>query len=307
MHAELVKQLCYQEGFDLVGITDTEVPEYAKEAFLKWLSLNLHAGMDYMERRKEERLNLRKLWKDARSVVVVAKSYYYPVKYGAYRIARYALGKDYHKVMKKKLVRIGKRLKEEYSIDFRAYVDTGPILEKVFAQKAGLGWQGKNTLLINPRMGSYLFLGILLLNVELEKDEPFVYDFCGRCTRCIDACPTQAIRKDRLVDANRCISYWTIENRSLHIPDTIASKMDGWLFGCDICQEVCPWNTKAKPTDWKEFLPREDLLRWNILDILNMTRKDWEVFARSSAIKRAKLEGIKRNAKYILRGNPLSS
>ncbi len=298
-----IKSLLKSEGFDLVGITDTEVPEYAREAFIRWLEEGMHADMDYMEKWKEKRLNLKLLWEDVQSVVVVGKNYYNPPdswKRDDYRIAMYAWGKDYHKVMKKKLIRVGKRLEEEYGIDFRAYVDTGPILEKVFGQKAGLGWQGRNSLLINPRMGSYFFIGILLLNVKLNYDEPFAYDFCGKCNRCVQACPTGAIRGDRLVDARKCISYWTIEYRGEEIPEEIREKMDSWLFGCDICQEVCPWNSKARPTDWEQFHLRRELQEFSIYDILRITQEDWRIFSMGSAIKRTKLKGIKRNARAIL-------
>ena len=297
-----VKGLLLDEGFDLVGVTDPEVPEYARESFIRWLEEGMHADMEYMERWRDRRLNMKLLWEDVRSVVVVAKSYYTPWKVPSeYRIARYAWGKDYHRVMKKKLIRVGKRLRGEMGIEFRAYVDTGPILEKVFGQKAGLGWQGRNSLLINPRMGSYFFLGVLLLDVELEYDSPFAHDFCGKCNRCVQACPTGAIRGDRLVDARKCISYWTIEYRGEEIPDEIAEKMDSWLFGCDICQEVCPWNSKARPTDWREFQPREEIFQLNIYDIARMSEEEWKAFSRASAIKRARLDGIRRNARAILK------
>ncbi len=297
-----VKGLLLNEGFDLVGITDPEVPGYAREAFVRWIEEGMHADMGYMERWRDRRLDMKLLWEDVRSVVVVGKSYSTPWQPPSdYRIARYAWGKDYHKVMKKKLVRVGRRLREEMGIQFRAYVDTGPILEKVFGQKAGLGWQGRNSLLINPRMGSYFFLGVLLLDVELEYDRPFAHDFCGKCNRCVQACPTGAIRGDRLVDARKCISYWTIEYRGDEIPEEIAVRMDSWLFGCDICQEVCPWNSKARPTDWDAFQPRKELFRLSIYDIARMSEEEWKAFSMASAIKRARLDGIRRNARAILK------
>ena len=296
-----IKGLLLDEGFDLVGVTDPEVPEYARKAFIRWLEEGMHADMEYMERWKDKRLDMKLLWDEVKSVVVVGKNYYVDWNPDApYRIARYAWGKDYHKVIKKRLLRVGKRLKREKGIEFRAYVDTGPILEKVLGQKAGLGWQGRNSLLINPKIGSYFFIGVLLLDVELEYDSPFAHDFCGKCNRCVQACPTGAIRGDRLVDARKCISYWTIEYRGDEIPDEIAEKMDSWLFGCDICQEVCPWNSKAKPTDWDEFKPRKELFEFSIYDILRMSEEEWKVFSRASAIKRARLEGIRRNARVIL-------
>ncbi len=298
-----IKGLLLEEGFDLVGVTDPEVPSYAREAFIRWLEEGMHADMEYMERWKDKRLDMGLLWKDVRSVVVVGKSYYVDWNPDApYRIARYAWGKDYHKVMKKKLLRVGRRLKRERNIEFRAYVDTGPILEKVFGQKAGLGWQGRNSLLINPRMGSYFFLGVLLLDVELEMDSPFAHDFCGKCDRCVQSCPTGAIDGSRMVDSRKCISYWTIEYRGSEIPDYIVQKMDSWLFGCDICQEVCPWNSKARATDWQAFRPREEIFGLSIYDIARMSEEEWKAFSRASAIKRAGLEGIRRNAEAILKG-----
>jgi epoxyqueuosine reductase len=292
---EEIKKKILGIGFDLVGFTDIEVPEYAKKNFIYWIESNYYGDMNYMKETIDKRLDIKKVWKDAKSVVVVGKNYYKNVHYKNHKISIYALSKDYHKVIKKKLLKIFKELSKEFKFNFKIYVDTGPILEKVFAQKAGLGWQGKNSILINPKLGSYIFLGVILLDIDLEPDKPFIYDFCGKCNRCINACPTNAILNNRIIDANKCISYWTIEYKG----DEIKIKFKDWIFGCDICQIVCPWNNKAIETDWKEF-KLLDVLNYSLEELLNLNENEYNELFKGMPIKRANYKRFKRNIKHVL-------
>jgi epoxyqueuosine reductase len=292
---EEIKKKILGIGFDLVGFTDIEVPEYAKKNFIYWIENNYYGDMNYMKETIDKRLDIKKVWKDAKSVIVVGKNYYKNVHYKNYKISIYALSKDYHKVIKKKLLKIFKELSKEFKFNFKIYVDTGPILEKVFAQKAGLGWQGKNSILINPKLGSYIFLGVILLDIDLAPDKPFIYDFCGKCNRCINACPTNAILNNRIIDANKCISYWTIEYKG----DEIKIKFKDWIFGCDICQIVCPWNNKAVETDWKEF-KLLDVLNYSLEELLNLNENEYNELFKGMPIKRANYKRFRRNIKHVL-------
>ncbi|MEO0145114.1 MAG: tRNA epoxyqueuosine(34) reductase QueG [candidate division WOR-3 bacterium] len=296
-----IKNKILESGFDLVGITDIYIPEYIKSAFLNWINKGFYADMDYMKNNLEKRLNLKKVWENVRSVIVVGKNYYKSVQYKDYKISIYALSKDYHKVMKKKLLKIFKELSKELNFNFKIYVDTGPILEKVFAQKAGLGWQGKNSILINPKLGSYIFLSVILVDIELKPDKPFMYDFCGKCNNCILACPTNAILNNRTVDANKCISYWTIEYKG----DEIKIEYNDWVFGCDVCQVVCPWNNKAIETDWKEFKVL-DVLNYSLVELLNLTEDEYNKLFQGMPIKRANYKRFKRNIMHIMGKVPSS-
>ncbi len=295
-----IKEKILSFGFDLVGITDIEIPEHIREVYLKWIENKYHADMSYMENTFEKRTNLKNVWSDVKSVIVVAKNYYKSVKYKNYKISIYALSKDYHRVMKKKLIKIFKELSSELKFDFRVYVDAGPILEKVFAQKAGLGWQGKNSILINPKMGSYLFLGIVLVDIKLRTDDPFVYDFCGKCNKCILSCPTNAVLDNRTVDANKCISYWTIEYKG----DEIKIEYKDWIFGCDICQIICPWNSKAVETDWDEFKILH-ILNYSLEELLHLSEDQYNELFKSMPIKRANYKRFRRNLEHIYGNMPL--
>ncbi len=255
-----------------------------------------------MERRKAERADIRSLLPDAKAVIVGAVSYFVPEKPDANpdepvgRVSRYAWGLDYHKVLLGKLDALLSYLRALLGewVNGKAYVDTGPILERDFAVQAGLGWFGKNTCLINPKLGSYLFLGELIVNVPLIPDEPFARSHCGKCVRCIVACPTGALIAPYQLDARRCISYLTIELRG-SIPRELRPLIGTWVFGCDICQEVCPWNRKAKPASEEAFKPRP----WSapeLLDLLDLGEKDFQERFKFSPLKRAKRSGLVRNA-----------
>lgn len=252
--AERIKEQTKELGFQLVGIAPA-VPSEHGAFFAVWLERGYAGDMDYMARNIERRLNILETMPEARSVLVVGWNYYQPadepVADGSRgRIARYARGKDYHKILESRLKQILAFVRQESGRKVKAkiYVDAGPVLEREIGSLAGIGWFGKNTMLIHPRLGSWFLLGELVLDIELDYDPPFRFDYCGSCNRCLEACPTGAIRAPRLVDSTLCISYLTIELRG-PIPHELRSQMGNWVFGCDICQEVCPWNKKfARPT-----------------------------------------------------------
>jgi epoxyqueuosine reductase len=294
----------YGLGFDLVGIAALGPVETARH-FEGWLDRGFAGEMEYLPRWREKRADTRLPFPGVSSAVVVAMDYGGAEPSGP--VARYARGDDYHDVMRDRLRELHRWIEARLGrpVRGRAYVDTGPLLERDLARRAGLGWFGKNTNLIHPRLGSYLFLGALLLDLELEPDPPFEADRCGTCTRCLDACPTGALVEPRVLDATRCISYLTIELRGA-IPEELREPMGGLIYGCDICQEVCPWNVRfarALPDD-SPFRPREALAgkdaRRLAREILAMTPEEFSVAFKGSPMKRAKLRGLKRNAAVVL-------
>ncbi len=298
--SEIVKQLAFNSGFDQCGISKAEY--MLKEASLleKWLSQKMHGEMIYMERNFDMRLDPEKLVPGARSVISLVQNYY-PNKdifeNKKYRISKYAYGEDYHKVIRRKLKKLYALLKENFGqIKGRAFVDSAPIMERQWAARAGLGWLGKNTLLLNKTMGSYFFLAEIISDLELQPDQP-VKDLCGSCTRCIDACPTDAIKPYRL-DARRCISYLTIELKN-DIPEDFKGKYKNWIFGCDICQEVCPWNRFSRPHQVHEFEP--DTLLKNLDDRKweEISEEEFKTVFHKSAVKRTKYKGLKRNIIFL--------
>ncbi len=294
-------------GFDLVGVTSPQAPPHL-EVYRQWLEAGFHGEMSYLatERAVRRRSNPGEILPECRSILVLGSNYLAHtgrVRSGP-RIAAYALGEDYHEVLAERLkglvAFVEDRLGE--TVPNRIYTDTGPILERELGQRAGLGWIGKNTCLINPRRGSYFFLAEVLLGVELTPDSPFEADRCGTCTRCIEACPTGCIRRDRTLDATRCISYLTIELKS-GIPKGQRADIDDWLFGCDVCQQVCPWNHRfAKPTQDPAFQVRGGLTPPELERLLAAGEEDLELFLRHSPLRRARLRGLKRNA-LVVAGN----
>jgi epoxyqueuosine reductase len=306
-----IKTQAHALGFDLVGTTPL-MPSAYGGFYENWLTQGCAGDMAYLARpdavakRRDPRLVLPQ----ACSVVVVGKNYYQDVpedvatlpKAKRGRVARYAWGNDYHDVMWARLEKLAAFIEAEVGrrVSHRRYVDTGPLLERELAVRAGLGWIGKNTMLISPRIGSWLFLGELLLDLELEYDAPFHTDHCGTCTRCIDACPTGCIRPSRFLDASQCISYLTIELKSEEMPTDLRPQVGDWVFGCDICQMVCPWNRFSRPTDESEFRARPDM---PALDLSELLALDDGAFLRrfqDSPIQRAKRRGLQRNATVAL-------
>jgi len=310
--AERVKALALGLGFDLVGVARAE--ETRETAFLReWLARGYAGEMEYIARRVEQRVDPRRLLPGARSLVMVGLVYdpgeRAPAAAGAGAVARYAGGEDYHDVLGERLRALGAALEPLAGrpVAQRAYVDTGPIQERVFAAYAGLGWIGKNTCLIHPRLGSYLFLGALLCDLALEPDarEP---DHCGSCRACLDACPTQALVDPYVLDATRCISYLTIEARGA-VPEALREACGEWVYGCDVCQEVCPWNTRERrsvPEDASglraRLTPRPEWVRPALAWLLDLREEAWRVSTRRTALRRAKYRGLMRNA-LVAAGN----
>lgn len=294
-----IKEYASSLGFDACGICEAEAVDVQNQtAFKTWLNNGNHGTMDYMARNVEKRLDPTLLVEGAKSVVVLALNYY-PHEFQSDdkpQIAYYAYGKDYHDVVKEKLKTLYDFCKSlDTTIEGRYFCDTAPILERYWAAKAKIGWIGKNSLLIIPKWGSYFFLSCLVLNKELEfEDQTKKLPDCVSCTRCIDACPTGAITAPRIVDANRCLSYQTIENKG-EITESIISKMNNRFYGCDVCQQVCPWNKFSSPHDVQEFHPSIDLLELTSLQIENMSTENYQRIFKGSAMKRAKQEGLKRN------------
>lgn len=300
----LIKAQAYGLGFDLAGITALGPAETA-DALDAWLARGYAGEMAYMERTAEKRRDSRRPLEGMRSAVVVAMSYGGDQPSGP--VARYARGDDYHEVMLARLEELHGWIDAQAGgrVNGKAYVDTGPILERDLARRAGLGWFGKNTTLIHPRAGSFFFLGSLLLDLELEIDAPFTSDHCGSCTRCLDACPTGALVEPRVLDSNRCISYLTIEQKG-EIPEALQPLIGDLLYGCDICQEVCPWNEKfALPLREEAFRPRPAIANKDAVTLARewsaMSDEDFRIAFRNSPMKRAKLRGLKRNAAVVLR------
>tara|TARA_R100000005_G_scaffold95324_1_gene76382 strand:+ start:3592 stop:4521 length:930 start_codon:yes stop_codon:yes gene_type:complete len=296
----IVRQTAQKLGFDFCGISKAEFLEDEAPRLEAWLKKGNHGEMRYMENHFDKRLDPSKLVPDAKSVVSLLYNYY-PEKDLAeehpdhLKLAKYAYGEDYHFVIKDRLKTFMSILKEEIGdVEGRVFVDSAPVMERQWAAKSGLGWLGKNTLLINKGQGSYFFLAELIIDLELEPDGP-IKDYCGSCTRCIDACPTDAITPYE-VDANKCISYLTIELKD-QIPDTFQGKMDNWVFGCDICQEVCPWNRFSKPHSEPTFHPKNELLELFNNNWQDLTEEVFRSVFKGSAVKRTKLEGLKRNIK----------
>ena len=296
--AELIRAEARRLGFSFTGIAKAGFMEEEARHLEAWLKQGLHGKMQYMERYFDLRTDPRLLVEGAKSVVMLAYNYYTKEKQRdpeAPRIAMYAYGEDYHIVVRNKLHELLQYIQLHIGeVNGRCFVDSGPVLERDWAKRSGVGWAGKNTLIIHPRQGSFFFLATLILDLELETDDT-IRDHCGTCTRCIDACPTEAISPaGYLLDASKCISYLTIELRE-EIPAAFKGKMENWAFGCDICQDVCPWNRFSQPHSEPAFEPHPDLL--------DMTRQDWEeiteeVFKKlfkKSAVKRAKYAGIQRN------------
>lgn len=299
-NSSFIKQVASELGFSFCGISKADFLEAEAPKLEEWLKRGYHGKMGYLENHFEKRLDPTKLVPGAKSVVSLVYNYY-PEKDRASnnkpKIAKYAYGQDYHFVVKEKLKEFMSRLQEEIGeVDGRVFVDSAPVHERAWAAKSGLGWIGKNSLLLNREMGSFFFLAELIIDLELEPDGP-MKDYCGTCTACQDACPTDAIPAPYVVDGSRCISYLTIELKD-EIPTEFKNKMEGWAFGCDICQDVCPWNRFSqphgepafKPQGWEEFSKQE----WE-----EMTKEVFQKVFKKSAVKRTKFEGLKRNIKFI--------
>ena len=292
-----IKEKAKQLGFDSVGITP--VSAISDRHLQTWLAWQYHGQMGYMERRAEERLDPRKVLNGARSILSLALNYFHPYqlpyeKQACGVISRYASGEDYHTVLKKKLQQLLDFVQQlEPEVRGKVYVDTGPMLDKYWAARSGLGWLGKHTNVLSRDLGSWFFVGEILLDVELEYGQPGT-DFCGSCRRCIDACPTDAIVEPYVLDSRRCISYLTIELRE-DIPEEFRPSMGNLIYGCDICQDVCPWNRKSPVSAVEEFKPKEPNRSPELRELARMSADDFRERFRGSAIKRARWRGLMRN------------
>jgi len=303
---EEIKLEARRLGFDKAGVAPAAALTEEGERLGEWLARGFHGHMSYMARDPQRRADPRLLLPSAKSVVSVALNYFRPEKHKdapeAGKISRYAWGDDYHDVLRDKLKSLLEWVRERApGVEGKICVDSAPMMDKAWAARAGLGWIGKHTNLITIEFGSWVFLGELLLSIELDYDSFVEPDHCGKCRACIDACPTQAIIAPYQLDATRCVSYGTIELREAELPEPIRSNLEGWVFGCDICQDVCPWSRFSKETAEKRFDPREGVVEPNLREMIEMSREEFSTRFRKSAIKRAKLAGLKRNALAVTR------
>lgn len=303
-----IKSKAVEIGFHKVGIVRAEPLLEEQKHLEEWLARNFHGTMKWMEREPEKRADPTILFPGAKSIVVLALNYYTTHEHEESsekgKISRYAWGDDYHDVVKEKLFELLDWIKSEKpEANGKVCVDTAPFMDKAWAVRAGLGWLGKHSNVISKDFGSWFFIGEILLDFELEYETAIVEDHCGNCTRCLDACPTDAIVQPYLVDSNRCLSYATIELRSAELPPDITENLNGWLYGCDICQDVCPWNRFEKPTEESKFEPRPNNVNADLKEILSLDQEEYARRFRKSAMKRTKLHGLKRNARALLEKN----
>ena len=301
-HTILVKQVADDLGFEYCGIARAVKLDDDARRLESWLNKGMHGSMTYMERYFDLRIDPMKLVPGARSVITLLLNYFPKAGQSndAPKISKYAYGKDYHDVIREKLNQFLEILKQQVgAIQGRGFVDSAPVLERSWAQRSGLGWIGKNGNLINKQAGSFFFIATLITDLDLIPDDPFTKDFCGTCTRCIDACPTDAILADKVVDGSKCISYFTIELKEMLIPTEMQGRFDNWIFGCDICQDVCPWNRFANPTKEIEFTPLPGILDISTKEWEQMTEEKFKTMFRQSPLTRSKLKGLQRNLKFL--------
>ncbi len=303
--ARALKREAKRLGFDACGISEAEPLDEEAFRLEQWLLEGRHGTMDWMERNFDKRIDPTKLVDGAASVISVLHNYYQPVEHSddpeTGTISRYAWGDDYHDVMKEKLYLLYHWLEDEVGaeINGRAFVDSAPVMDKAWARRSGLGWQGKHSNLLNREMGSFFFLGELIVSVPLATDGPMP-DYCGSCTRCIDACPTDAIYEPYAVDASRCISYLTIEHEADDIPEGLRPDVGTWIFGCDICQDVCPWNKFSEATDEPRYLPGEDVRDTDLREWAELNLDEFERRFAESPVTRATFEGFQRNVRNAI-------
>jgi epoxyqueuosine reductase len=310
----LIQDLAREVGFQKIGIVPAAALTEEGLRLQAWLARDFHGEMKWMARDPSQRSDPRQLFPAAKSVIVVALNYFTPYQHrntargnghadseATGKVSRYAWGDDYHEIVGEKLRRLLSLIKERWpDADGKVCVDIQPTMDKAWAVRAGLGWMGKHTNIITKDYGSWIFIGELLLNLDLECDDLGVADQCGSCTLCIDACPTGAIVEPYVVDSNRCISHATIESRAPEIRADLVEHLEGWLYGCDVCQDVCPWNATTPVTDEPGFEPREGNVNASLSEILELTPETYAARFRGSAMKRAKLAGLQRNAKTLL-------
>lgn len=295
----IVKQLALQVGFDACGISKAEFLEEEAPRLENWLHQNMHGEMGYMANHFDKRLDPRKLVPGSKSVISLVLNYYPSVEQEKDRpkISKYAYGRDYHKVFKKKCRELTTLLTAQFGdFDGRVFVDSAPVMDKVWAAKSGIGWIGKHSNLINRNMGSFFFIAEIISDLNIAPDSP-IADYCGTCTKCIDACPTDAIAEPYVVDGSKCISYFTIELKDA-IPEGFKGQFEDWIFGCDICQDVCPWNRFSKPHQTPDFEPKPERLGMSWDEWEEITKEVFNEAFAGTPLKRAKYEGLKRNVQF---------
>ncbi len=302
--AERIREKAKELGFDRVGIVPAVELDTERPRLLEWLARGYHGEMAWMARDPEKRSDPRNLFPPAKSVIVVAMNYFTPHEHQddieSGKISRYAWGDDYHDVLKSELVSLLDWIRSECpGAEGKVCIDTSPTMDKAWAVRAGLGWLGKHSNVINSEIGSWFFIGEIFLSIDLETDAEAIPDHCGTCTKCIDACPTGAIVEPYVVDSRKCISYATIELRDDEMPANIAGNLKGWLYGCDICQDVCPWNRFETPTSELAFEPRNGETLLQLDAVMALDQESYAERFRRSPIKRAKLSGLQRNARYL--------
>lgn len=306
-HTKWIKEATRELGFDYCGIARAEPLDEDARRLERWLNKGMHGSMHYMANHFDLRVDPCKLVPGARSVITLLLNYFpgreaLPGSSGdsSPRISKYAYGKDYHEVIRGKLNLLLQRMRTSIGeIEGRGFVDSAPVLERSWAVRSGLGWVGKNGNLLHKQAGSFFFIATLIVDLELEYDVAFAGDYCGTCRKCIDACPTNAISEDKVVDGSQCISYFTIELKDLLIPENMKGKFQNWLFGCDTCQDVCPWNRFSKPTTEIAFSPIPAILHFKTAEWEELTEESFKEIFRHSPLKRARWAGIRRNLRFI--------
>jgi epoxyqueuosine reductase len=303
LHTEIVRRYASQLGFDHCGIARAVPLDDDARRLEAWLNKGMHGSMKYMENHFELRVDPSKLVPGAKSVITLLLNYYPQQQQNdqSLKISKYAYGNDYHEVIRAKLNAFLHHLRDEIGeIQGRGFVDSAPVLERTWAQRSGAGWIGRNGNLITKNGGSFFFIATLITDLELEYDDPFAKDYCGSCTRCIDACPTDAIGENKVVNGSRCISYFTIELKDMLIPEEMRGKMENWMFGCDVCQDVCPWNRFSRPTKEEGLAPLGDVLNFSTAEWEALTEESFRKIFRNSPLKRSKYSGIQRNLRFLL-------
>ncbi len=299
---QAIKNKASELGFFYCGFSKVSFLEEEAPRLEKWLKNNYQGSMAYMANHFDKRLNPKLLVDDANTVISLLLNYHTETLQKdplAPKLSKYAYGEDYHFVIKDKLGELLSFMKQEIgAIEGRVFVDSAPVMDKVWAKKAGLGWMGKNTNLIHPKEGSFFFIAEIITDVVIEEDGP-MKDYCGTCTKCIDACPTEAIVAPYVVDGSKCISHLTIELKDAILPEQFKGKMDNWMFGCDVCQDVCPWNKFGKINQEKRFQPSAQLLDLNQNDWEDLEQETFQSLFKNSAVKRTKFEGLKRNISFL--------
>lgn len=301
-----IKQKAQELGFDFCGIAEA-LPLYDEAKKLeKWLSQKMHGSMHYMENYFDIRINPQNLFPGAKSVITLLKNYYPAVKQPNHlpQVSKYAYGKDYHEVIRAQLKELLQQMQTQIgNINGRGFVDSAPVLERAWAVRSGLGWIGKNGNLINKKAGSFFFIATLIVDIPLVYDIGFNKDYCGTCTKCIDACPTQAILPNKVINGSKCISYFTIELKEMLIPNQYKQQFENWAFGCDTCQDVCPWNRFSQPHKESAFEPLQEIFSFNFEDWENLSEEAFKKIFKYSPIKRTKHKGIQRNIRFLKYGD----